>query len=85
MNMMPVLWFAAECEVLASVGQGDTVLFTTSRSMARCIVTAVNSHGELVDALRELTARCDGAEGMRADGSNIQTMRAHAILDKVQS
>jgi hypothetical protein len=37
---------------------------------------------ELVEALEELTLRCDGQEGLRADGSNIQTMRAHAILAK---
>jgi hypothetical protein len=35
---------------------------------------------ELRAALAELTARCDGEEGVRADGSNIQTMRAHAAL-----
>ena len=35
---------------------------------------------ELLKALRELVLRCDGAEGVRADGSNIQTMRAHALL-----
>lgn len=39
---------------------------------------------ELLDALRELVARCDGLEGVRADGSNIQTMRAHAALEKAE-
>jgi hypothetical protein len=38
---------------------------------------------ELLDALRDLTARCDGEEGVRADGSNIQTMRAHALLARL--
>ena len=42
---------------------------------------AVNA--ELVAALEELVLRCDGEEGVRADGSNIQTMRAHAILEKI--
>ena len=32
----------------------------------------------------ELVTRCDGAEGMRADGSNIQTMAAHAILERLE-
>jgi hypothetical protein len=40
----------------------------------------VESNEELRAALAELTARCDGEEGVRADGSNIQTMRAHAAL-----
>jgi hypothetical protein len=39
---------------------------------------------EVLGALRELTARCDGDEGVRADGSNIQTMRAHAAIAKVE-
>jgi hypothetical protein len=39
---------------------------------------------ELLEALKELVARCDGDEGIRADGSNIQTARAHAILEKLE-
>lgn len=31
-------------------------------------------------ALRDLVDRCDGPEGVRADGSNIPTMDAHAAL-----
>lgn len=38
---------------------------------------------ELADVLRELVERCDGPEGVRADGSNIQTMRASAALAKL--
>lgn len=37
---------------------------------------------ELTEILEELVNRCDGEEGIRADGSNIQTMRASAILAK---
>jgi hypothetical protein len=37
---------------------------------------------EILAALSDLVARCDGAEGVRADGSNIQTMAAHAVLEK---
>lgn len=33
------------------------------------------------DALEDLVQRCDGDEGVRADGSNIQTIKAHAVLD----
>ncbi len=36
---------------------------------------------DLLDALTELTRRCDGDEGVRADGSNIDTATAHAVLD----
>jgi hypothetical protein len=48
------------------------------------IVRCVNAHDELVATLAELVERCDGEEGVRADGSNIQTMRAHAVLAKFQ-
>ena len=43
-----------------------------------------SKQGEAIEALRELVARCDGAEGVRADGSNIQTMRAHAALQALE-
>lgn len=39
---------------------------------------------ELLEALRELVTRCDGEPGVRADGSNIDTMQAHAALDKAE-
>ena len=47
--------------------------------------TKAAAHDELVAALQELVNRCDGDEGVRADGSNIQTMRAHAILEKLEA
>jgi hypothetical protein len=31
-------------------------------------------------ALRQLVERCDGDEGVRADGSNLDTLAAHAVL-----
>jgi hypothetical protein len=31
-------------------------------------------------ALADLVRRCDGPEGVRADGSNIDTLAAHAAL-----
>lgn len=34
----------------------------------------------LQDALEELVERCDGESGVRADGSNIDTSAAHAVL-----
>lgn len=47
---------------------------------ARLIATAP----ELLEALKQLVARCDGDEGVRADGSNIQTMAAHAAIAKAE-
>ena len=48
------------------------------------IVRKVEFHAELLAALEELVLRCDGAEGVRSDGSNIQTMRAHAVLARAK-
>lgn len=39
-----------------------------------------SSDGDLRKALQNLVIRCDGAEGVREDGSNIDTMEAHAAL-----
>lgn len=47
----------------------------------RSLVDQANAAHALFAALEELTRRCDGHEGTRADGSNIQTMRAHAALE----
>jgi len=38
----------------------------------------------LFEALKELVLRCDGADGVRADGSNIDTLAAHAALNLVE-
>lgn len=39
---------------------------------------------ELQAELESLVARCDGEEGVRADGSNIQTVSAHALLARLR-
>ena len=54
-------------------------------SDAQEILRLRDQNRELTAALEELVRRCDGDEGVRADGSNIQTMRAHAILAKFDS
>jgi hypothetical protein len=41
--------------------------------------------GELLESLADLVTRCDGPEGVRADGSNLQTMAAHAVLDEIEA
>lgn len=40
-------------------------------------------NAELLSALQELVTRCDGLDGVRADGTNIQTIKAHAVIAKV--
>ena len=50
------------------------------RRVPDVIAKLESDRAKLVEALRELMVRCDGAEGVRADGSNIQTMRASALL-----
>lgn len=37
----------------------------------------------LVDAVSLLVLRCDGDEGVRADGSNIDTLAVHAALARL--
>ena len=37
---------------------------------------------DVLAALIELTERCDGAAGVREDGSNIDTRGAHAAIEK---
>lgn len=37
---------------------------------------------DILAALADLVERCDGMEGVRADGSNIDTAWAHAVLAK---
>lgn len=39
--------------------------------------------GMLKLALEELIARCDGEEGIRADGSNISTLDARMLLESL--
>lgn len=50
---------------------------------AAYIVHSANAYPELVAALTDLVKRCDGPEGVRADGSNIQTISASALLQKL--
>jgi hypothetical protein len=51
-----------------------------SLSNAITIANRLEAFDGIVAALRDLTLRCDGAEGVRPDGSNIDTQRAHATL-----
>lgn len=48
-----------------------------ANAFAQSLALDVTTHG---DALRELVERIDGPEGVRADGSNPDTLEAHAAL-----
>lgn len=57
-----------------------SVCSVASLAEARLIAAAP----DLLAALKELVARCDGEEGVGADGSNIQTIAAHAAIKKAE-
>ena len=40
------------------------------------------SREDVLSVLDDLVTRCDGAEGVRADGSNIDTLNARMMLEK---
>lgn len=52
-------------------------------------VAKLLNRGELFERLRSaltgLVKRCDGAEGMRADGSNIDTCEANYLLAELEA
>lgn len=58
-----------------------------ARSALRMAISASKRHAPdrrskaLYVALDELVTRCDGEDGVRADGSNINTQSAHVVLD----
>lgn len=71
----------------------DSVYGATKSGVAAIVALNVeNKHDraliaaapELLAALKELVARCDGEEGVGADGSNIQTIAAHAAIKKAE-
>jgi hypothetical protein len=57
----------------------------TQASVARWnkLQRVTRERDELIEALRDLVRRCDGDEGVRSDGSNIDTLAAHVVLEKV--
>lgn len=78
----PSPWYARETfvgqSIIASEATGASVAVAYDAADGPMLAAAP----ELYAALRDLVARCDGEEGIRADGSNIETMRAHAALAK---
>jgi hypothetical protein len=79
-----------EWKIAPVYGTRQMFIATTTRSnatwpglteeQAKMAEHRANAYPKLVEALRELMLRCDGEEGVRADGSNVQTMRASALL-----
>lgn len=65
----------------AVLGEGSRVIAGEAYVIGYCPMHAAAP--ELLEVLRELADRCDGEEGVRADGSNIQTMRARALLARI--
>lgn len=49
-------------------------------SVDEVLTAAAHRIQELEKSLAELVVRCDGEEGMRADGSNIDTRAQAAVL-----
>lgn len=47
-------------------------------------VGCMPTYSEVLATLEDLTQRCDGTEGVRADGSNIQTYQANAVLARAR-
>jgi hypothetical protein len=74
------VWEGPQRERMGGIMFSASELTLADHPDARLIAAAP----ELLAALEELVQRCDGPEGVRADGSNIQTIAAHALLAKVQ-
>ena len=74
----------------ASAGHHDFLVYSETdgkdlalvRNFHEANARLISTAPDLLTALQDLVERCDGAEGVRADGSNIQTMRAHAAIEK---
>lgn len=60
------------------LNQGGTM--EEARANARLIKAAPR----LLEALKALVARCDGDEGVQADGSNMDTLAAHAVIAEAE-
>lgn len=54
----------------------------TADAQAAQELTTATLLPEVLETLEDLVERCDGSAGVRADGSNIDTCRAHAVLAK---
>lgn len=67
-------------EFFVAPGKGVADLQVPTNPDMRLIAAAP----DLLEALRDLVERCDGEDGVRSCGSNIQTIRAHAAISKAE-
>ena len=49
------------------------------------MMTSSDKLNDLIAAFGDLVNRCDGDDGVRADGSNIDTAWAHSVLDPLDA
>lgn len=68
------------CENLASAGQ-QALLHADLETAAED--DPLKALAVAHEALTDLVTRCDGKEGVRPDGSNIDTLRAHMAIETV--
>ena len=79
----PTVWEGGEAPfTIAETASGRLIARGASQSSATFAnARLIAAAPDLLAALRGLVLRCDGTEGVRADGSNIDTQAAHAALD----
>ena len=63
-----------EIRILALDKRSPGYILRLSDGLARSRINVLRA------ALEDLVRRCDGESGVRADGSNIDTLKAHAAL-----
>jgi len=84
-ELHPVLDNGLTCtSIVARTGRGSIGGGELHRANAQFIARAVNAHEDLLAALKDLVTRCDGDEGVRGDGSNVDTSWAHAVIAKAE-
>lgn len=92
-NHTPGPWSVLNSSVIA-----DSIKYSNNRSNKICDIEStstphlerlanaylISASPDLLAALKELVIRCDGEEGVTEDGSNIQTIQAHAAIAKAE-
>lgn len=74
----PGPWIISNGEFISDENGVEIARVDSNESDARLFAAAP----DLASELAALVARCDGAEGVQADGSNMDTRGAHAALEK---
>lgn len=83
-----VLGRVTKCEIgnFTMIGHDDQppTAYVANSADAVDICRCRNDRAELLAALKALVTRCDGDEGVREDGSNIDTCAARAAIAKAE-